>query len=235
MASIYLIRHGQASFGAENYDQLSPLGQRQADVTGEYCARVGLTFDAAYSGNLSRQQETGQRVLAGLGNPCEITVDARFNEVNNDEQIEALLPLVKAANPEIASVVDRGITSKDYQKVIRAVFNAWVSPDCPDVGITSWSTYRDGVQTALNEVMTTVGSGKDTAIFTSGGTIATAVALVTGTAANGVYQFYEPIMNCSITRFIYNGAQQVSLSNFNDTAHLQMLSVELGEKLVTYR
>ncbi|MCH1491392.1 MAG: histidine phosphatase family protein, partial [Luminiphilus sp.] len=32
MASIYLIRHGQASFGSDNYDQLSPVGQRQADV-----------------------------------------------------------------------------------------------------------------------------------------------------------------------------------------------------------
>ena len=32
MASLYLIRHGQASFGSDHYDQLSPLGQRQADL-----------------------------------------------------------------------------------------------------------------------------------------------------------------------------------------------------------
>lgn len=32
MATIYLIRHGQASFGAENYDKLSPLGERQASI-----------------------------------------------------------------------------------------------------------------------------------------------------------------------------------------------------------
>ena len=53
MASIYLVRHGQASFGAANYDQLSTLGQRQADLTGEFFARVGLSFDAAYAGSLS--------------------------------------------------------------------------------------------------------------------------------------------------------------------------------------
>ena len=44
MASLYLIRHGQASFGSANYDQLLPLGQRQADVSGQFFADVGLHF-----------------------------------------------------------------------------------------------------------------------------------------------------------------------------------------------
>ena len=70
MATIYLIRHGQASFGAANYDQLSELGQRQADATGEYLARLGIALDAAYSGDLSRQRETCQRVLASQPSHC---------------------------------------------------------------------------------------------------------------------------------------------------------------------
>ena len=60
MAAIYLVRHGQASFGSANYDQLSELGTRQADATGEYFARCGITLDAAYSGDLSRQRETAR-------------------------------------------------------------------------------------------------------------------------------------------------------------------------------
>lgn len=59
MASLYLIRHGQASFGSANYDQLSPLGQRQADVSGQFFAETGLHFTQAASGDLSRQRETG--------------------------------------------------------------------------------------------------------------------------------------------------------------------------------
>ena len=69
MANLLVIRHGQASFGAENYDQLSPLGQRQADLTGEFLAQMGVKFSAAYSGDLSRQRETGQRVIGQLENP----------------------------------------------------------------------------------------------------------------------------------------------------------------------
>ena len=41
-------------------------------------------------------------------------------------------------------------------------------------------------------------------------------------------------MNCSITRVIYSRSR-VSLSNFNDTAHLEWLSTECNEALVTYR
>ena len=235
MASIYFIRHGQASFGSENYDQLSPLGQRQADLTGQFLEQIGLRIDAAFAGDLSRQQETGERVLAGLGTPCGLTTDARFNEVNNDEQVKALLPGLAAGDEHLAEIVAGGFkSSKDYQKVIDAVFNAWVSPDCPAKDITSWPEFRDGVQAAVAEVMRSVGSGKNTAIFSSGGTIATAVGLVLGVQYSGFYQFYEPMMNCSITHMIYSGSR-VSLSTFNDVGHLQLMGAQLGESLVTYR
>ena len=69
MAALYLIRHGQASFGSANYDQLSPLGQRQADVSGQFFADVGLHFAEAVSGDLSRQRETGERVLSSQPSP----------------------------------------------------------------------------------------------------------------------------------------------------------------------
>jgi broad specificity phosphatase PhoE len=235
MASIYLVRHGQASFGAANYDQLSTLGQRQADLTGEFFARVGLSFDAAYAGSLSRQQETGQRVLASQTLACDLRLDERFDEVNNQEQIDALLPGLCAADNVLADIVQRDSkSSKDYQKIIAAVFNAWVNLDCNATGIMPWSLYRDGVEAALKDIMTDVGAGKTTAVFTSGGTIATAVGLALGVTADGFYQFYEPVMNCSITRLIYSSSR-VSLSNFNDVAHLQLIGADLNESLVTYR
>lgn len=235
MASIYLIRHGQASFGSDNYDQLSPLGQRQADLTGQYLNTIGLQLDAAFSGDLSRQRETGERVLASQSNACELVIDPRFNEVDNDAQVKALLPGLVANNQELAAIVERGLSSsKDYQKVIDAVFNTWVSPDCPALELVSWPEYRDAVEAAVRDIMTGVGAGKNTAVFTSGGTIATVVGLVAGVSASGFYQFYEPMMNCSITRLIYS-SRRISLSSFNDVNHLQLLGAQLGESLVTYR
>ena len=94
MASLYLIRHGQASFGSANYDQLSPLGQRQADISGQFFAETGLHFAQAASGDLSRQRETGERVLASQPEPATLRVDPRLNEVDNEGQIASLLPIL---------------------------------------------------------------------------------------------------------------------------------------------
>ena len=94
MATIYLIRHGQASFGSANYDQLSALGQLQATRTGQYLARSGVQLDAAYSGDLWRQREACERACAELPATIAHTVDDRFNEIRNDEQVERLAPVI---------------------------------------------------------------------------------------------------------------------------------------------
>ncbi|QFU76751.1 histidine phosphatase family protein [Halioglobus maricola] len=235
MATIYLIRHGQASFGAANYDQLSELGQRQADATAEYLVSVGIKLDAAYSGDLSRQRETCARALAGQAEGVPHHIDPRFNEVDNDEQVRELAVVLAKENDELARLMSsEKLVSKDYQKIIRAVFNYWVSNDCAHYGIQTWEDYSSKAHSALREVMANEGSGKTIGIFTSGGTIATLVAHVLGLPGEKVYEFYEPIFNCSVTQLFYSG-DNVSLSYFNDRSFLQMLSLEKGENLVSYR
>ncbi len=235
MATLYLIRHGQASFGSDNYDQLSELGQLQADLTGQFFRDIGVTFEMAFAGDLSRQRETGERILAAQPQPCALHIDPRFNEINNEEQVKALLPMLCAQNDALRAVVAQGLNnSKRYQKVIEAVFNAWVAPDCDASGIQPWPEFRDQVYEAVDQVMAVAGSGTTSAIFSSGGTIAALVARVVGASADGIYQFYEPMMNCSITQLFYSRSR-VSLSCFNDVAHLQLLGAQRQAALVTYR
>ena len=235
MATIYLIRHGQASFGAEDYDKLSALGMRQAQVAGEYLRDHGIILDAAYSGELLRQRETAQLAIASQPSEVPHHIDSRFNEIRNEEHLEYLLPVLVKTRPSLKQLVDRGLSSsKDYQKVIDAVFNHWVSADCDEPRIQSWSDYSSGVREALKDVMVSQGSGKTLGIFTSGGTIATIVAHVLGLPGEQTYQFYEPVFNCSITQIFYNG-DRTSLSYFNDRSYLQVLGTKNGENLVTYR
>ena len=108
MASLYLIRHGQASFGSANYDQLSPLGQRQADISGQFFAETGSAFRSGSSGDLSRQRETGERVLASQPEPATLRVDPRLNEVDNEGQIAALLPILCERDSAFADRVKAG-------------------------------------------------------------------------------------------------------------------------------
>jgi broad specificity phosphatase PhoE len=235
MATIYLIRHGQASFGADDYDKLSELGCRQASVAGEYLAQCGISFDAIYSGNLLRQRETAQLASASQPGQLELRIDPRFNEIENDEQLKYLVPEVVKSNPAVQELIERGLSSsKDYQKVIKAVFNYWVSPECADSRVQSWQDYSQGVSQALHDVMVEQGSGKTVGIFTSGGTIATIVAQVLELTGEQTYRFYEPIFNCSVTQLFYTGTR-VSLSYFNDRSFLQVLGTQRAENLISYR
>jgi broad specificity phosphatase PhoE len=235
MASIYLIRHGQASFGAENYDELSPLGRLQATLTGEHLARAGVVFDAAYCGTLERQKDTGALALAAQAAAVPLIEDARLDEVRNDEHLEYLLPRILQTRPDIKALVDQGLdSSKRFQKVIEAVFNYWVSPECDEPAIQSWADYSQGVQSMLRDIIAAQGGGRTVAVFTSGGTIATLTAAVLKLPGSATYQFYEPVFNCSVTQLFYS-ADKVSLSYFNDCSFLRELSATRGEKLVSYR
>ncbi|MEH6634866.1 MAG: histidine phosphatase family protein [Halioglobus sp.] len=235
MATIYLIRHGQASFGAADYDKLSELGCRQAQVTGEYLRDNKIHFDAVYSGSLLRQRATAQLAIASQPEAVAHHIDARFNEIQNDEQVKYLVPELIKTNPALQALVAGGLSSsKDYQKVIDAVFNYWVSPQCNDERIQSWADYSGGARDALREVMQTQGGGKTVGVFTSGGTIATIVAQVLGLSGAQTYQFYEPIFNCSVSQLFYSSSK-VSLSYFNDRSFLQVLGAQNGESLISYR
>ncbi|MDE0952295.1 MAG: histidine phosphatase family protein [Halioglobus sp.] len=235
MATLYLIRHGQASFGAENYDKLSELGCRQAHIAGEYFRDYGIQFDAVYSGDLSRQRETARLAIASQPQEVPHHIDARFNEIKNDEQLKYLLPEVVKRDPKIQALVEKNLkASKDYQKLIEAVFNYWVTPACDDARIQSWANFSGGARQALQDVMQEQGSGKTIGIFTSGGTVATLVAQILGLSGEQTYQLYEPIFNCSVTQLFYNGSK-VSLSYYNDRSFLQVLGKQLDENLISYR
>jgi broad specificity phosphatase PhoE len=235
MADIYLIRHGQASFGAENYDKLSALGCRQAQVAGEYFRDCGIHFDSVYSGDLSRQRDTARLAIASQPGDVPHHIDPRFNEIQNDKQLEYLMPEVLKRNVKLQALVDKGLSSsKDYQKVIDAVFNYWVSADCKDDRLQSWADFSGGARQALADVMREQGGGKTVGIFTSGGTLATIVAQVLGLTGEQTYQLYEPVFNCSVSQLFYSGSR-VSLSYFNDCSFLRVLGEQQAENLVSYR
>ena len=85
MSEIYMIRHGQASFGSRNYDVLSPLGTTQAEILAEHLIATGLRFDAVYAGTLERQAATGRALAAACRQrrlpPAELKKKSGFRRV----------------------------------------------------------------------------------------------------------------------------------------------------------
>ncbi|RLD28023.1 MAG: hypothetical protein DRI75_08115 [Bacteroidetes bacterium] len=58
MSKIYLIRHAQASFLADDYDNLSVKGIIQSEALGTYFLKHNIHFDKIFIGKLKRHQQT---------------------------------------------------------------------------------------------------------------------------------------------------------------------------------
>ena len=78
MALLFLVRHGQASFGTADYDRLSELGRQQSRWLGEYFGERAVRFKRVVAGTLRRQQDTASEILAGMqmANTAEVRAGA---------------------------------------------------------------------------------------------------------------------------------------------------------------
>ena len=103
MGTLYLVRHGQASFGADDYDQLSALGRRQSVRLGEYLRGKGLTFNAVLTGTLRRHAQTWDGIAEGAALDLKPVLWPGLNEYDSHAVIAAVhpLPLVKPDSPEL--------------------------------------------------------------------------------------------------------------------------------------
>lgn len=232
MGAIYLIRHGQASFGQSNYDKLSPTGERQAVRLGEYLNQAGIEFDQVYSGTLERQVRTAELALtaaypAGLG-----TQHVAFNEFDHEGVTRAHVVALAESDPLVADFIANRIDRwKNFQKVFEKVVARWASEQHPVEGIESWSEFRERVWNGLQHVIEQAGRSKDIAIFTSGGPITAIIHKVLRTSPEVAFEMNWAIANASITKLLYN-EQKISLSYFNHYSYLQQGK---DHSLVTYR
>ncbi|MDH1263636.1 phosphoglycerate mutase family protein [Pseudomonas sp. GD03944] len=236
MGSIYLIRHGQASFGADDYDVLSPVGVRQAEVLGSHLAQLGLQFDRCVSGELRRQQHTATAALAqleaaGVGIPA-LQVDAAFNEFDADAVIRALLPDLLPEEPEALHVLRNAAQNRaEFQRLFARLIGRWISGEQDKEGLQSWQGFVEQVRGGLDRLLADAGNKDSIAVFTSGGTITALLHLITGVPPANAFELNWQIVNTSLSCLKFRGSQ-VSLASFNSHVHLQLLK---APELITYR
>lgn len=236
MGSIYLIRHGQASFGADNYDVLSPLGFRQSEALGQHLAHLGLRLDRCLSGDLQRQQHTAQTALQhirnnGLQTP-ELETDRAFNEFDADAVIRALLPDVLDSEPQALEVMRNARDNRaEFQRLFALLIGRWISGEYAKPGLQSWAEFVTQVEAGLGRLLSQAGNRENVAVFTSGGTITALLHLITGVSADKAFELNWQIINTSLSRLKFRGPEVV-LASFNSQVHLELLK---APELITYR
>lgn len=236
MSELILVRHGQASFGAESYDKLSDKGVEQVKILSQHWQALGERFDHIYSGTLLRQRETAQELLPLVeGEPTASVQLTGFNEYNGDPLIRAHLRDMREAGdlsgPTQWPIQDERL----FQKIFEKATARWIVDDLDPrddiVDFERWSDFKARVYAALDEVMARHGSGSRVIVSTSGGVIAMALQRVLNFPDDQVIATNWMVRNSAVSRIIY-GRGKLSLTQFNNLAHLETPE---KQQLITFR
>jgi len=236
MSDIYLIRHGQASFGSENYDKLSEKGIFQAKILGRHLANMEIKFDAIYSGEMERQKKTADGIVTeyrrkNLFVP-EPVADASWNEYDSTAIWESQTAMMLKDDPTLFDGFDANhIDEKAFQAIFSNAMERWISGKYDAPGAVSWNAFKNRVTGGLNRLMKTWGSSKKIAVFSSAGAISVATQMALDLSDAKTIDLSWQLINASVTRLKYNDGKMI-LSGFNDIGPLE----SMGDKtLLSYR
>lgn len=211
MGTLYLVRHGQASFGAADYDQLSPLGMQQSVRLGEYWRDKGLRFDAVLTGTLRRHAQTWAGIAQGMGMDMGATLLwPGLNEYDSEAVIATIHPhpLEKPDTPELY---------RHHFRLLRDGLRQWMNGVVSPQGMPSYPEFLAGVTSALDHIRQN--HDGNVLIVSSGGPIATAVGHVLGTTPETTIELNLRIRNSSVTEFAFNPKRHM-LQTYNTLPHL---------------
>ena len=223
MSVVLLVRHGQASWGAADYDVLSPLGGEQAQLLGRELAVRGLRPDVVLHGSLQRQRETARLLAEAAGWQRTHAVDAGWDEMDH-LQVLARTPRQQAGEQQ---------TRAEFQAWFEAATDRWTGGEFDEEYDESFARFGERVATALREVGAGLAADGVAVVVTSGGPVARVAAelLAPGPASTAVYRRLAPVVvNASVTKLVL-GRRGTTLVSLNEHAHLE----RAGSRLVTYR
>ncbi|MCA9692501.1 MAG: histidine phosphatase family protein [Nannocystaceae bacterium] len=244
MSSLLVIRHGQASFGQDDYDVLSSLGRSQSRQLGTFLARRGVAIHAVYSGPAKRHQDTAALMIeatrADGATIPDAVIDASFDEYPAFEVIAHYLPaliddgMIPAVLAERyrQSALDPVTHRQTFEAMFRVVLARWaegslVSPTASS--IETFAEFRERVRGGLTRLIEAHGRGATIAVVTSAGPCAASLTLaVSATPVETIHQSLV-VANTAITELKYRDAQDITLYRFNSVPHLQ------SRALVTHR
>lgn len=212
MARLFIVRHGQASFGEANYDRLSPLGRQQARWLGEYFAERGLTFSSVVAGELSRQQDTASEILDAMGHSgVAVAADRGLDEYDGQAVYGAY-----TGNQD--QHLHQKADYKGYWRTFRAGYEAWIDGKLVDIE-ESWDDFCARIRRALAQACE--GQGRDDAVLvaTSGGVIGSVISELLNCEPHTAVELNFQVRNTAFCEIIV-GSNTRRLVSYNSIPHL---------------
>jgi len=235
MGQIYLVRHGQASFGSANYDQLSLLGYEQARMLGEWFVRGNQIFKVAVTGSMVRHRQTAEACFGVLPEQIRLNVnwktDVGFNEYDHHEVLTRYRPSFADPPEVIRFLAEHENGNRAFQQVFQEAMSRWMNGEHDGEYNETWPAFQARCVKALHNLVDTTDSSQNVIVFTSGGTIAALCQHVLALPDKKMADLNWSLVNCAITKLFHHENHFV-LSYLNNFSHLELL----GEKnMITYR
>jgi broad specificity phosphatase PhoE len=230
MSKLYFFRHAQASFLADNYDQLSSHGEKQSLELGKYLVEKDFQFDKIFVGPLSRQKKTFEIVAEVFSKnkliiPEPIFVD-ELKEHSGTEAMHFVFPRLKESVPYVKELLDAIVENPSLKKrnmllAFQFFMEKW-SEDKIDVPeVESWKIFRGNVKSGLSQILENTGKGEIIGAFTSGGTISSIAGESLGIKdEKKIVAMNFSVRNTSFTSFLFS-KNKFNLLSFNELPHLE--------------
>jgi broad specificity phosphatase PhoE len=204
------VRHGQASFGAADYDQLSELGTRQCHQLGRYFRERHVVFEAVLVGTLRRHAQSLAAFTDGFGPLPPALAWPGLNEYDSAAVVHAIHPeaLPKADSPE---------TYRHHFRLLREGLSRWMAGAAEPAGMPSYRDWVAGITSALDHVRTQ--HQGNVLLVSSGGPISTAVGHVLGTPPETTIELNLRIRNSALTEFAFTPKRHMLVA-YNHVPHL---------------
>jgi broad specificity phosphatase PhoE len=206
---VLLVRHGQASFGTDDYDVLSDTGWQQGRLLGAWLRSQGVTPAAVVRGDMRRHRETAEALVEGAGWELDASVDPGWDEFDH-------LGIVDSYPERPDGELDR----RAFQALFEKATARWTSGvgDYPE----SYADFCGRVRGALERATRAAGP---VVVVSSGGPIAVAAADLVDPDGDAVVharlwqRFNTVTVNSSVSRVLV-GRTGPRLLTFNEHAHL---------------
>jgi broad specificity phosphatase PhoE len=229
MSRVLLIRHGQASFGAEDYDRLSPLGEEQSRRLGRWFKKAGHAPDLVVTGTLRRHVQTADLCLEAAGISAPRMSVAGLDEFDHQEVLARYRPDLASGDALLAEMALSDAPQRTFQQMFAAAVSRWTSGQFDDEYARSWPTFRAAVMAGMQVLVSQ--EAPTIWVFTSGGPIATIVNALVGAPTSDAFTLSWPLVNTSVSR-VSLGARRSALISYNGWPHLEG---EDSASMVTYR
>ncbi|GAB2534365.1 histidine phosphatase family protein [Rhodanobacter koreensis] len=216
--SLLLIRHGQASFGAEDYDRLSPLGEEQSQLLGSWLATCGSPPDLIAIGPRKRHRRTAELCLEAAGiDLAPLTLDG-LDEVDHHELLARLRPDLNGPGALRAELKQAPDPHRAFQRLFADAVARWVDGAHDAEYQLTWPAFRSNVMGALQAL--TEHPARTIWAFTSGGPIAVLANTLFDAPLAQTFKLSWPLVNTGLTR-LRLGQRGATLITYNAWPHLE--------------